>query len=289
MPVILKETAAKRRINKRMIISRSISYILLTIVAIITLLPFVWTLSTSFKGQNEAIYTFPPNFIPHHFTFENYIAVWTTLPIPLYLWNSLILTFFGVLLPLILCSLAAYPLARIHFRGRNLVFLIVVSTMMIPGEVTMIPVYLIINKLNLMDTFSGVILPGAVSAFGIFLMRQAFISIPREIEESAFMDGANVWQLYWRVMMPIVKPMLATLGILSFISSWNSFLWPLLILGEPDKYPLTLGLYKLQGTFFSNTRLIAAGAVIALVPILLVFGSMQRYFVEGAYSSAVKG
>ena len=140
-----------------------------------------------------------------------------------------------------------------------------------------------------MDTFSGVILPGAVSAFGIFLMRQAFISIPREIEESAFMDGANVWQLYWRVMMPIVKPMLATLGILSFISSWNSFLWPLLILGEPDKYPLTLGLYKLQGTFFSNTRLIAAGAVIALVPILLVFGSMQRYFVEGAYSSAVKG
>lgn len=279
----------KQRMGKRTIISRIISYILLTIVAFITIIPFIWTLSTSFKGQNEPVYSFPPNFIPQNFTFENYISVWTTLPIPLYLWNSVILTFFGVLLPLIFCSLAAYPLARMEFKGKNMIFLIIVATMMIPGEVTMIPVYLIIQKLGLMESFAGVILPGAVSAFGIFLMRQAFFAIPKEVEESAFMDGATVLQLFSMIMLPMVRPMLVTLGILSFIGAWNSFLWPLLILTDPNKYPLTLGLYKLQGTFTSNTRLVAAGAVIALVPILIVFSSMQKYFVEGAYSSAVKG
>ena len=285
----MSEAVRQNRMSRYILIRRFTSYVILALLTVITVIPFIWTLSTSFKGQDEAIYSFPPNFIPQNFTFDNYIEVWTTLPIPLYLWNSVILTFFGVLLPLIFCSLAAFPLARMKFKGRNLVFVLIVATMMIPGEVTMIPVYLVISKLKLLDTFAGVILPGAVSAFGIFLMRQAFLGIPREIEESAFIDGANVWQIFWKIMLPMVRPMLATLGILSFIGSWNSFLWPLLILGDANEYPLTLGLYKLQGTFVSNTRLIAAGSVIALLPILIVFGAMQRYFVEGAYSSAVKG
>lgn len=284
-PVIRKKNPMSRRI----LISRIITYILLILLTAMTVLPFIWTLSTSFKGPNEAVYSFPPNFIPKNFTFQNYIEVWTSLPIPLYLWNSVILTAFGVVLPLVFCSLAAFPLARMRFRGSTLVFMLIVSTMMIPGEVTMIPVYLIINKLGLMGSYAGVILPGAVSAFGIFLMRQAFLGIPKEIEESAFIDGANVWQIFWRIMLPMVRPMLATLGILSFLGAWNSFLWPLLILSDPDKYPLTLGLYKLQGTFSTNTRLVAAGAMIALAPILVVFSAMQRQFVEGAYSSAVKG
>ena len=147
----------KERLGRREIINRIISYVLLTLAALITILPFIWTLSTSFKGQNEPVYSFPPNFIPQNFTFDNYVSVWTTLPIPLYLWNSLVLTFFGVLLPLVLSSLAAFPLARIDFKGKNIVFLIIVATMMIPGEVTMIPVYLIIQNLGLMEKFIGVI------------------------------------------------------------------------------------------------------------------------------------
>ncbi|QKS72846.1 carbohydrate ABC transporter permease [Paenalkalicoccus suaedae] len=275
--------------RSRKLSQKLISYFFLLVIASITVIPFLWTISTSLKSQNDAVFSIPPSFIPSQVTFENYITVWNTLPIPLYLWNSVILTFFGVLLPLILCAFAAFPLARMQFKGRNLVFLSIVATMMIPNEVTMIPVYLIINQLGLMGSFTGVILPGAVTALGIFLMRQAFMGIPKEVEESAVIDGANIWQLFWKIMFPMVKPMLGTLAILSFIASWNNFLWPFLILNDPTMYPITLGLYQLEGTFVTNTRLIAAGAMIALIPILLVFIALQRYFIEAAYSSSVKG
>ncbi|SHE14828.1 Inner membrane ABC transporter permease protein ycjP [Chlamydia abortus] len=280
---------AKPKISKRRFIHTLVSYFFLTLLAIITVVPFLWTLSTSLKGQNETIFSMPPKLIPENFTFDNYLTVWNSLPIPLYLWNSIVLAFFGVLLPLIFCSLAAFPLARMRFKGRNFIFLVIIATMMIPGEVTMIPVYLILNKLNLIGSFAGVIIPGAVSAFGIFLMRQAFLGIPKEIEESAIMDGASVWRIWMSVLMPMVLPMMATLGILSFIGSWNNFLWPYLVLENEKLYPLTIGLYKLKGTFVTNTRLVAAGTMVALIPILAVFVFFQRYFIQGAYSSAVKG
>ncbi len=274
---------------KRKTINTIIYHIILILIAIVTIIPFLWTFSTSLKGQNEAVFSFPPQFIPQTITLENYVTVWNTLPIPRYFINSIILAVFGVILPVILCSMAAFPLARMEFRGRQAIFLIIMATMMIPGEVTMIPTYLIINRVGLMGSYAGIILPGAVSAFGIFLMRQAFLSIPREVEESALIDGAKVWQIWLYILLPMVKPTIATLSILSFIGSWNNFLWPLLILSDPDTYPLTLGLYKLQGTFVANTRLIAAGAMLALIPILVVFLFFQRYFIEAAYSSAVKG
>jgi len=266
-----------------------VSYFLLTLIAIITIIPFLWSVSTALKGQNEAIFSFPPKFIPDNITFENFITVWNSLPIPLYLWNSTILAFWGVLLPILFCSLAAFPLARMNFKGKNTVFLIILATMMIPGEVTMIPIYLILDKLNLIGSFSGVILPGAVSAFGIFLLRQAFVGIPKDIDESAIIDGALPWQVWWYILIPMVKPMLATLAILSFIGAWNNFLWPLLVLQDPKTYPLTVGLYDLKGTFVTNTRLVSAGAMIALLPIMIVFVAFQNFFIKGAYSSAVKG
>ncbi|WP_010269639.1 carbohydrate ABC transporter permease [Paenibacillus senegalensis] len=279
----------KTRIPKRKIIHRTVSYFFLTLLAVITIVPFLWTVSTSLKGQNETIFSMPPQFIPSNFTFENYLTVWNSLPIPLYLWNSVILAFFGVILPLIFCSLAAFPLARMKFKGREIIFYLIIATMMIPGEVTMIPIYLILTELNLLGSHTGVILPGAVSAFGIFLMRQAFVGIPKEIEESAIMDGASVGRIWFSILLPMVLPMMATLGILSFIGAWNNFLWPYLVLEDSSLYPLTLGLYELQGTFVTNTRLVAAGTMIALIPILLVFVFFQRYFIQGAYSSAVKG
>ncbi|MEF2246685.1 MULTISPECIES: carbohydrate ABC transporter permease [unclassified Paenibacillus] len=285
-----KPSIKMRRSLTSMKITRYIvSYFLLTLVAVITIVPFLWSVSTALKGQNEAIFSFPPKFIPENITFENFITVWNSLPIPLYLWNSTILAFWGVLLPVLFCSLAAFPLARMNFKGKNTVFLIILATMMIPGEVTMIPIYLILDKLNLIGSFSGVILPGAVSAFGIFLLRQAFVGIPKDIDESAIIDGALPWQVWWYILIPMVKPMLATLAILSFIGAWNNFLWPLLVLQDPKTYPLTVGLYDLKGTFVTNTRLVSAGAMIALLPIMIVFVAFQNFFIKGAYSSAVKG
>lgn len=265
------------------------SYILLTIVAAFTIVPFIWTLSTALKGPNESLFSMPPKFIPDQITFENFVTVWNTLPIPLYLWNSVIITFFGVLLPMIIATLAGFPLARMKFKGRNVIFIIILATMMIPTEATMIPIYLILNKMQLLDTFTGVILPTAVNAFGIFLMRQAFMAIPREVEESALIDGANPFQIWWRILIPMVRPMLATLGILSFIGAWNSFLWPLIILKGESKIPLTLGLYKLDGAFEASTREVATGSIIALIPILIVFLVLQRHFIDSASTGSVKG
>ena len=274
--------------NKK-IFGKIMIHVLLIAIALIMITPFLWTVSTSLKGQNEAVFSFPPKFIPEQVTLENYKVVWDTLSIPRYFLNSMILAVFGVILPVILSSMAAFPLARMAFKGKQLIFLVIMGTMMVPGEVTMIPTYLIINKAGLMGSYAGIILPGAVSAFGIFLMRQAFITIPKELEESAVIDGAKVWQIWLHILMPMVKPSIATLSILSFIGAWNNFLWPLLVLNDPNTYPLTVGLYKIQGTFVANTRLIASGAVLALIPILIVFLFFQKYFIEAAYSSAVKG
>lgn len=265
------------------------TYVLLLLITCVTIVPFLWTISTALKGQNDVIFSIPPKFIPTTFTLENFVTVWNTLPIPRYLLNSVILTAFGVILPIIFCSFAAFPLARMNFKGKNLIFLLIIATMMIPNEVTMIPVYLVISELGLIGSYTGIIVTGAVTPIGIFLLRQGFMGIPKEIEESAIIDGANVWQVFWKLLFPMVRPMLGVLAILSFIAAWNNFLWPLLILDDANKYPITLGLYQLQGAFSANTRLIAAGTVIALLPIMAVFISFQRFFIEAAYSSSVKG
>lgn len=280
---------SKNSFNGSKFIRVLLTYFLLLLITCITIVPFLWTISTALKGQNDAIFSIPPKIIPTSFTLENFISVWNTLPIPRYLVNSVILTVFGVILPLIFCSFAAFPLARMEFKGKNLIFLLIIATMMIPNEVTMIPVYLVISKLGLLGSYTGIIITGAVTAIGIFLLRQGFMGIPKEIEESAVIDGANVWQIFWRLLFPMVRPVLGVLAILSFIASWNNFLWPLLILDDSNKYPITLGLYQLQGAFSANTRWIAAGAIIALLPIMAVFIAFQRFFIEAAYSSSVKG
>lgn len=288
----MKNTSIKKRKRKKFnyrLRGKIVSYIVLTLIAVFTIVPFIWTLSTALKSANESIFSIPPKIIPVHMTLDNFINVWTQLPIPLYLWNSVIITFWGMLLTMAIATMAGYPLARMRFKGRDFVFLIIIATMMIPVEATMIPIYLILNKMNLLGTFTGVILPTAVNAFGIFLMRQAFLGIPREMEESAIIDGANIFQIWWKILLPQVKPMLATLGILSFIGAWNSFLWPLIILKEQSKYPLTLGLYRLEGAFEASTREVAAGSIIALIPILIVFLLLQRHFVNANISSSIKG
>ena len=271
------------------------SHFILIIVSLLSVFPFIWLLSTALKGPDENIFQYPPVFIPEQFTFANFKGVWHQIPFMLYFWNSMIVAVFTVILNLILSSLAAYPLARMDFKGKKPVFYLLLSTIMIPFQAIMLPVYLIILKLNMVDSvnnfmgFLGLILPFAVNAFGIFLMRQAFLAIPRELEESAFVDGCNVFQIWWKILIPMVKPTLAVLAIFTFIGSWGEFLWPSIVLTKKALYTLPVGVNDLQGMFSANWRYIAAGSLISTIPILIFFIAMQKYFISGENDGAVKG
>ncbi len=271
------------------------THLFLIILSIISVGPFLWLLSTALKSENENIFSYPPSFIPEHITFANFIGVWNSVPFAAYIINSTIVCVFTILLNLILSALAGYPLARMEFKGKNLVFFAILATIMVPFQVIMIPVYLMVLRLNMVDSisafsgFSGLILPFAVNAFGIFLMRQAFMSIPKELEEAAVIDGCNAFQIWRKIMLPLVKPALATLAIFTFVGAWSEFLWPSIVLTKQQMYTLPVGLTHLQGVFSSNWRYIAAGAVISIIPILVVFLALQKFFIEGSTQGAVKG
>jgi putative chitobiose transport system permease protein len=271
------------------------THIVLIAVSLISIFPFIWLLSTSFKGAGENIFAYPPAIMPKDFTFANYTGVWHRVDLMRYFINSMIVAGGTVLLNLILSSLAAYPLARMEFKGKKITFFAILATIMVPFQAIMLPVYLITLKLHLVDTFGyvsgfiGLIMPFAVSAFGIFLMRQAFLTIPKEMEEAAIVDGCNVFQVFWKVLLPMVKPSLAVLAIFTFIGSWGEFLWPSIVLTKEAMYTLPVGVNNLQGMFSSNWRFIAAGSIISTIPILIFFLAMQKYFISGENEGAVKG
>src|SRR5574344_834304 len=264
-------------------------------VSLLSIFPFIWLISTSLKGNAENIFAYPPQIIPQDFTWENYIQVWHKVNFIGYFINSMIVAGATVFLNLILSAMAAYPLARMEFRGKKIIFFAILATIMVPFQAIMLPIYLITLKLNLIDSVSnfngylGLILPFAVNAFGIFLMRQAFLAIPREIEEASFIDGCNVFQIWWKILLPLVKPTLSTLAIFTFIGAWSEFLWPSIILTKKMMYTLPVGINDLQGMFSANWRFIAAGSIIATIPILVFFIAMQRYFISGENEGAVKG
>ena len=271
------------------------THIILVLISIISIFPFIWLLSTSLKGAGENIFAYPPTIIPKDFTFANYIGVWHRVDLMKYFINSMIVAGGTVLLNLILSSLAAYPLARMEFKGKKITFFAILATIMVPFQAIMLPVYLITLKLHLVDSYSdtmgfiGLIMPFAVSAFGIFLMRQAFLTIPREMEEAAIVDGCNVFQVFWKVLLPTVKPSLAVLAIFTFIGSWGEFLWPSIVLTKESMYTLPVGVNNLQGMFSSNWRYIAAGSIISTIPIIIFFLAMQKYFISGENEGAIKG
>jgi putative chitobiose transport system permease protein len=264
-------------------------YILLSAIALVMLFPLFWLISTSLKSSAENIFAFPPQLFPSQPTIENYIEVWKTNPFSQYLWNSCIVAILTVTFNLLFCSLAAYPLARLNFRGRDIIFAIIVSTIMIPFQIVMIPLYILMVQLGLRNSYLGIIFPNLASAFGIFLLRQAFQGVPKELEEAARMDGCSELGLWWHIMIPAVRPALVTLAIFVFIGSWSDFLWPLIVLDRPEYYTLPLGVARLAGTFSLDWRLIAAGSVISIAPVLLFFILMQRYIVPNDSGSGVKG
>ncbi|MEL6937301.1 MAG: carbohydrate ABC transporter permease [Cyanobacteria bacterium J06607_17] len=264
-------------------------YALLGGIAIAMLLPLLWLVSTAFKSGTENIFEFPPRFFPQDPTFSNFVKVWETNPFGRYFFNSTLIAGVTVALNLLFCSLAAYPLARLNFRGRELIFSLIVATILIPFQIVMIPLYILTVRLGLTNSYLGVIFPSIASAFGIFLMRQAFQNVPKELEEASRIDGCTELGIWWHIMIPSVRPALVTLAIFVFIGSWSDFLWPLLVLNRPEYYTLPLGVARLAGSFSLDWRLIAAGSVIATAPILLFFIVMQRYIVPSEISSGVKG
>lgn len=277
------------------IFGKFLIHTVLIIISLLSVFPFIWLTSTSFKGINEDIFAYPPQIIPQDFTFINYIDVWQKVNFIGYFVNSMIVAALTVLLNLILSSLAAYPLAKMSFKGKKFVFFSILATIMIPFQAIMLPVYIITLKLRLIDSvnnvmgYIGLVMPFAVSAFGIFLMRQAFLKVPKEVEEAAIVDGCNVFQMFCRVVLPMVKPTLAVLAVFTFIGSWGEFLWPSILLTKDSMYTLPVGINNLQGMFSANWRFIAAGSIIATIPIIIFFLFMQRYFISGENDGAVKG
>lgn len=272
-----------------------LSHIILIIVCILSLIPFLWLLSTALKGRAENIFAYPPQFIPQDFTFENFKEVLKLVPIVRYTINSFIVAISTVILNVILSALAAYPLARMNFDGKKTVFFAILATIMVPFQTIMLPIYIITLKLNMIDSYStfmgyvGLIMPFAVNAFGIFLLRQAFLAIPKEVEESAVVDGCNSLQIFFKILLPMIKPSIALLAIFTFIGSWGEFLWPSIVLTNEKLFTLPVGINNLSSAFSSDYRLVAAGSIISIVPIIIFFLSFQKYFIENGNDGAVKG
>ena len=264
-------------------------YGILGAIALVMLIPLLWLISTALKSPTENIWQSPPQLLPNQPTLENFSRVWQSLPFGTYLYNSILVSILTVGLNLLFCSLAAYPLARLSFVGRNGIFIAIVSTIMIPFQIVMIPLYILTVQLGLRNSYLGIIFPSLASAFGIFLLRQALISVPKEIEEAARLDGSSELGLWWCVMLPAIRPALITLAIFVFIGAWSDFLWPLIVIQDESLYTLPLGVAKLAGTFSLDWRLVAAGSVISITPVLVLFLFLQKYIVPTDTGSGVKG
>ncbi|MGW0768887.1 carbohydrate ABC transporter permease [Streptomyces sp. NPDC002676] len=264
-------------------------YLLLLAVLALTVGPFLWQLSTSLKGPTEDIFSSPPKFLPSHPTLHNYERVADTIPVWDYVLNSLKVASANVVTNCAGSALAGYALARLRYRGRRVTTLVFVLAMLVPVEGIVIAQFTTMRELGLNNTLIGVVLPGAVGAMNVLLMRNAFRNLPYEIEEAAYVDGADVWQRFWRIALPSVRGTLAVVAIFAFMGAWDDFLWPLIVLSDPSKFTLTIGLNYLHGTFANDERIVAAGTVIAVAPLIALFACLQRYFFRGVGEGAVKG
>jgi len=269
----------------------ALSYTALILLTVVFVAPLLWMLSTSFKTRPAAT-QWPVTWIPREFSLEGYATIFnTTTQTPVLRWfvNSMISSFGYAALVLVLCSLAAYALARMDFPGKRIMFAVIISTLFIPHFVFLVPDYLIVDSLGWLDTLWAVIVPGTGSAFGVFFMRQFFLSMPRELEEAALIDGANHLQVFLRIVLPLSKAPLATLALLSFLVNWNDFLWPVYVLLSPENLTLPPGLAILQSSYFTNYPVVMAGGVLASIPVLIIFVFAQRYIIEGVSRSGLKG
>jgi putative chitobiose transport system permease protein len=284
--------AVRRRPTERRVRSAAgiiFWYAVLIAMSVVTVFPFAWILLTSLKGPTDPIFTVPPQFFPSEPTLANYGKVIDSLPVISFFINSIVVAVAVTILSALVCSLAAYPLAKMRFRGRELIFYLLLGTLIVPIQLTYIPSFVLaVNVFHYYDTLWALILPGLASAFNIFLLRQAFRGVPDELIDAARIDGASELRIWWSVLLPIVRPSIAAVAIFTFVTSWNDFLWPSLMLHDPEGRTLPVGLAALQGLFSSDFRSIAAGVTMTVIPILIFFVAVQRQFVRGL-AGAVKG
>lgn len=266
-----------------------VRYLLLVLLAVVAVFPFLWELSTSFKSAAEDIYAFPPRLIPDEPTIAHYQTVAHTIPILKYAWHSLLLGLGTVTSQVIFSVCGGYALGVLRFKGKKLIMAVLLSTMLLPGEVTLTSQYLTIKSLGFANTLFGVFLPGAIGAINVLLVATACSMIPRDIIEAAEIDGASTWQRIRHIVWPNIRGMVSVVALFSFIGAWDDFLWPLVVLSDPEKYTLTVGMQYLQSNFGTNPRVVAAGTVIALVPIIILFALAQKQFFKGVQEGGVKG
>lgn len=263
-------------------------HLLLFAGGLVMIFPFVYQLLMSVATDQE-VTAVPPVFIPSTFHFENYLEVFSKLPFLSQFWTSVLITFLRTVGQLVLCSMAGYAFARMRFTGRGILFGLLLGILMVPGQSYLIGQYRIIRDLGLLETPWGIVLPGIFSAFGTFLMRQAFMGLPPSLEEAARLDGCNPWQTFWKVLLPLARPSLFAVMITTILWSWNDLLWPLIVTSREENMPLSVGIATLAGQHSSDYTLMMAASTMAMAPIFLLFFTMQKRVIEGLASSGLKG
>lgn len=276
-------------INKKSFSVRTILlYSALVIAAASMFVPFLWMISTSLK-TNQYVLSMPPEFFPRPLTIESYKQLLDILPFGRMMVNSLVIAALVTLGQLVTSSMGAYAFARMEFRGKNTLFLVYLATMMVPSQVTIVPLFILMRYLGWINTYQAIVSPMVFTAFGTFLMRQSFLTIPKELEEAAFIDGATHWTVFWKIIMPISRPVQATLAVFAFMQAWNAYLWPLFVTNDESKMTLPVGLALLHGRYLTQWNLVMAGAVVTVVPMLIIYLIAQEYFVKGVVTSGLKG
>ena len=269
---------------------RIATYLLLISGSIVFSIPFLWTVSTALKSSEEYAKA-PGRFIPQTPDFSNFSKAWSALPFPTFVWNTILITVICTIAHVITGSLVAYGFSRFKFRMRNVLFITLLATMMLPGQVTQIPVFLVWRKLHAIDTFYPLIVPAFFGggAFNIFLLRQFFLSIPRELDEAAMIDGAGYFRIWWRILIPLSGPAMASVALFSFLGQWDSFESPLIYLNSPEKYTVSIGLRMFQDTFGTNFEQVMAASLVHILPTIILFFLCQRYFLKGIALSGIGG
>jgi multiple sugar transport system permease protein len=263
-------------------------HVLLVVGALVTLTPLLWMVSASFMPTGQAS-SFPPPLLPSAPTLQHYSDLFTRLNLARNFANSLLITLGVTLFSLFVNSMAGYAFAKLRFTGRDATFKVLVAAMVIPGQVGMMPLFLIVKSLGLVNTPWGVMVTGLATVFGIFMIRQFALSIPDDLLDAARIDGASEWRIYWTIVLPVLQPILVTMATFSFLSSWNDFMWPLIVLSDSSKYTLPVALANLVGEHVQDTELMMAGSVLTILPVLMVFLVMQRSYIKGVLMGSVKG
>ncbi len=261
------------------------AFVVALILALMTVFPLLWMVVSSFKGPDEVLST---NLVPHHPTLSNFTYVFTQVPFARYLFNSLLVSIVVTVLALFFHSMAAYALARLRFPGRDTIFMLIFSTLLITFPVILVPLFLIVHALGLLDSYAGLIVPAIFNAFGIFLLRQFYLSIPKELEDAAIVDGCGYWQVYWKIILPLSRPVFAALAVLFFLANWNAFLWPLIATSSTDLSVVQLGIAGFQQQHANDWNYTLAASTVAALPTLALFALFQRRIVESIKTSGFK-